>query len=409
MGKYSLRKKFVLINFLCTSFIMVVFFNIIYGFHHEARNSTVKSILSGSTIGHDFDSDGLMKEYGVILSNDWQDFPKELTSSPDGFPPELNELKKIKVKFNEDNKSFFALTKEHEGKTVYSVVKLNDDYFKYRIFGYVIKPYWWVLFSVLIVGIIYFLALYTIVFFLLKPLNKIREMAKSEFNERPNLVFTEFSDIADIIWRGFDVQKELVNNEKKLLQFISHELRTPVASIKSNSDLLIRLLDDQEKSSTVAKRVLASSDEIIDLIETILALDSSEEYKSCQKTHDLPSLILLVSDEMKLYYGARDINLSIERDCLEKPFPLAALKVVVGNVIKNAFQHGDPESEMVVQYSKGILRVANKLSLSKKDYFLDLGYGLGLKLTRRICDNYGWSMEQTDNSDCFIIKIRFWG
>ena len=96
--------------------------------------------------------------------------------------------------------------------------------------------------------------------------------------------------------------------------------------------------------------------------------------------------------EVKLQFQA-DLQLAADR---------ALLLIVVGNLIRNAFQHTD-RGEVNIGITGAELRVADTGSgipeaqlerIFQRHYkgSDSRGEGIGLSLTKRICDHYGWTI-----------------
>ena len=98
------------------------------------------------------------------------------------------------------------------------------------------------------------------------------------------------------------------------------------------------------------------------------------------------------STEVKLQIDA-DPQLAADR---------ALLLIVVGNLIRNAFQHTD-QGEVAIHLTAGKLRIADTgrgIPEAELAYIFQPRYkgsgsqgeGIGLSLTKRICDRYGWDI-----------------
>ena len=84
----------------------------------------------------------------------------------------------------------------------------------------------------------------------LRRLNKWSEAQSLEISdlEFPNLRFREFEALANRIEIAFDRMREGVNKEKLFLRHASHELRTPIAIMSANLELIDRLSTRQERT-----------------------------------------------------------------------------------------------------------------------------------------------------------------
>ncbi|HUU41677.1 MAG TPA: ATP-binding protein, partial [Desulfatiglandales bacterium] len=76
------------------------------------------------------------------------------------------------------------------------------------------------------------------------------------------------------------------------------------------------------------------------------------------------------------------------------------LRVIVDNLIRNAFQHTyDGEIKIEVNQdglevvNSGVVnnRMNNTVSLAN-DYQMNAGFGIGLDLVKRLCERFGWKL-----------------
>jgi signal transduction histidine kinase len=99
---------------------------------------------------------------------------------------------------------------------------------------------------------------------------------------------------------------------------------------------------------------------------------------------------------------AVEVKLDISsRPCLTADRPL--LLIVVGNLIRNAFQNTD-RGEVSIRLTQERLCIADTghgiaeaelASIFQRHYkgSKSRGEGIGLSLTKRICDRYGWTIK----------------
>lgn len=200
---------------------------------------------------------------------------------------------------------------------------------------------------------------------------------------------------------------ELIERERAFNQHASHELRTPLMVIKGSLSLLKESNPD-EFSKKQYLRLDQACDEINEFVSTLLALTREGDYESKQ-LHDISRKSLL--DVISQYeYLIEDKAIEWQLESLEFiriPVPLSVLKILFGNLIKNAFSYTE-EGNIKILANESLIRVADTgvgLELASNS---QQGFGLGLVIVKDICRKYGFEFTLVNNEDqgC-IADIRF--
>ena len=81
--------------------------------------------------------------------------------------------------------------------------------------------------------------------------------------------------------------------------------------------------------------------------------------------------------------------------------PQSFVRVVLINLLKNAFIHGN--GELLVELNERQLKVSNSSSKEQDSQ----GYGYGLVIVERICSRMGWQLEVQHQPSDFCVQINF--
>lgn len=258
-------------------------------------------------------------------------------------------------------------------------------------------------------GVITLFAL--ILFFIMRkvtrPVTRLKNWAKHLTNEKlsqpiPNFHYSELNSLASLIKSSLSSVQASVEREKIFLGYASHELRTPIATSRSNTELLQKLIENKapvEKQLNVLERILRANLTMTDLTETLLWLNRSEGKALIAQKFNMGLLIEQLANELTYLITGKAITVEIKTDNLLYELPESVCRIIIANLIRNAFQH-------TVEGHVTIKQVGHKLSIinqNNDDIEIttifdhdNLGFGLGLSLTERIIQQYQWQYNTTD-------------
>ncbi|MEH6530948.1 MAG: HAMP domain-containing sensor histidine kinase [Photobacterium frigidiphilum] len=188
-----------------------------------------------------------------------------------------------------------------------------------------------------------------------------------------------------------------VERERSFNRYASHELRTPLMVIKGT----ISLLGQSNEPVFIEKqrqRLLSASNEMNDFVTTLLSLTRDE---------DLSNLVLRTLDKEEI----ENIILSHSHLINHKPIncevvlkeetkikvPETTIKILVGNLVKNAFACTEEGTVTITVSPYAIEVVDTGIGLDTKPRGIE-GYGLGLVIANDICRKYGWQLDLANNA-----------
>ncbi|MDP2506449.1 HAMP domain-containing sensor histidine kinase [Oceanobacter sp. 3_MG-2023] len=257
--------------------------------------------------------------------------------------------------------------------------------------------------------------------FLSRPAGRLldwtRELDASELAQPvPDFGYSELNELASLMHGSLTSVQQTLNREQAFLRHASHELRTPIAVVRNNTELLRRLterhtpLDDTRVLATVA-RLERAGITMAQLTETLLWL-SRDDIASLPVRQIAPSdLLLQLVDELTFLLNNKTIELVVETDTdWQTRLPETPLRIVLGNIIRNAFQHtweGRVEiyqqgSRIVVNNYDSTMPGENTLLASQNaadSGQYDQGFGLGLQLTRQLTKRLNWDYHNHAEAD----------
>ena len=223
------------------------------------------------------------------------------------------------------------------------------------------------------------------------------------------------------------IVKPLEESYERQKQFISdagHELKTPVAVINVNAELLSREIGENQWISNIQYE----SERMSALISQLLDLARAEHAKPPMEAVDLSRLVCgeTLPFETVAYEKGLMLNCEID-DEIRVSGNSVQLKQLVSILIDNAIRHGEGGREILISLKKGkshaVLSVANegpeippeqRSHLFERFYRTDSArtgednhYGLGLAIAKAITVSHEGSIDLQcgDGNVEFIVKI----
>jgi signal transduction histidine kinase len=273
------------------------------------------------------------------------------------------------------------------------------------------------------------------------PLNQLREIVRrfgaGDLSARVHSSRHDgIGDVARAFDQMADRMENLLSAERRLLQDISHELRSPLARLSFAAELA-RTSQDREAA---AMRVNKEIDQLTDLVQSLLDVTREQGDLSARKLESvaLDTLVHTLIEDCEIEAAARGCQLvstgSSDAELIADP---VLLRRALENILRNAIWHAPPESvvEIALDTREGNARVSVRdcgpgvpaealTQIFKPFYRVDSsrnadsgGVGLGLAITQRaITVHHGqvWAENAEPGLrvcvdlplDCLAVKAR---
>ncbi|MGM9940597.1 MAG: histidine kinase dimerization/phospho-acceptor domain-containing protein [Bulleidia sp.] len=254
---------------------------------------------------------------------------------------------------------------------------------------------------------------------LIFSLNQIRNYITKIRNDEPAVLQVKRNDeIGEVATALTVMESELArqNHEKEeMIQNISHDLKTPIATIKSYSEAIkdgIYPYDTLEKSVDViiehAERLEKKVKSLILLNKMGYLQDTAPEGNNLDMNEVIEKAILslkVVRPEIELISKADEV-VFFHGD--EEPW-----RITVENLIDNALRYA--RSQIVVELHPDELCIINDGSHIEEDRMetlfhpyekgTDGQFGLGLSIVYRVCTTYGYHVQAENLKDGVCFRI----
>ena len=227
-------------------------------------------------------------------------------------------------------------------------------------------------------------------------------------------------------------RQKLDNMRREFVANVSHELKTPLTSIKSYTETLLDgALDDRELSENFLKVVDSEADRMTRLVRDLLQL-SSIEYKQIKWNKRSSDLIKIIENSvLKIRMTAKNKNQSLSfktnEESLIAYLDSDRIEQVVLNILSNAIKYTPDHGKIEVALEKAeqhaaIKIIDNGIGIPKEDiprlferfYRVDKarsrelgGTGLGLSIARQIIEAHDGTIQisssEGDGTEVVII------
>ncbi len=206
---------------------------------------------------------------------------------------------------------------------------------------------------------------------------------------------------------------------------ISHQLKTPITSLYVISDVLRKPLSEKEKSifEQQLNQQIERLDWLVKSLLTLAKLDADAVIFNKQKT-TLGQIARRAFAPLAIKADLEDLTVSIRGD-LQATLEVDEnwLVEALGNVIKNALEHAEPKSEIVIECQdlpmSKLIFVSNTGTVEKEEltHVFDRFYkrpaadkdsiGIGLSITKAVVQAQGGRVEAVSEDGRTIFSLRF--
>ena len=289
----------------------------------------------------------------------------------------------------------------HDGSWLYQYLILDQDSFtqasieRFDRTANLIFPIGGFFILIFLVGAFYLIARLT------RPMEEMARWADSltlETRDRsiPGFRYRELDQVAARLQQAFQRIGEVLAHEQQFLRNASHELRTPIAVIGNNAELLARILPDHPKAMPPVRRIERAAANMRQLTETLLWLAREGEQAPPLEEVDPAQMVEGLVAERRYLLEGKTVELEIQVAAGALQTARTPCRIALGNLIRNAFQY-TAEGEIRIEYAAGRFTVSNADQTNSAPHADgDFGYGLGLALVEMITDRMNWtySMEE---------------
>ena len=206
--------------------------------------------------------------------------------------------------------------------------------------------------------------------------------------------------------------QETFEKQKQFISDASHELKTPLAVIEANADVLENEIGNNKWLKYIQNEI-ESMDKLINELLLLAKTENLESIKSYKNFDFSKEVEIIVSVFESMAYEKKvKINTNIQKDIIMKGNK-EDIKHILSTLIDNAIKHTEPEKEVTIELEKEkneiILQVKNvgnpipdneRNKIFERFYRIDKArnrnekrYGLGLAIAKSTVEKYNGKIE----------------
>lgn len=255
---------------------------------------------------------------------------------------------------------------------------------------------------------------------LIRPLNQIKNyINKARYGENAELSIGRNDEIGEVAEAIVSMNNELLEQQHirdEMIQNISHDLKTPIATIKSYSE---SIKDGVYPYGTLEQSVDVIGENADRLEKKVYSLITFNKVGYLEDNKDIGILNLEMAPIIeKAILGcsvlrndisfANDIDESVYFHGEEEPW-----RTVVENLLDNALRYA--KRTVKITLSEGTLEVYNDGECIEQDRLDKLfkpyekgtkgKFGLGLSIVKKVCETYGYNVTGENMANGVVFRI----
>lgn len=231
----------------------------------------------------------------------------------------------------------------------------------------------------------------------------------------------EFMELKRVLERMTQRLSSEYRELKEYTDHTTHELQTPLAVIKTKTELLMQSANLGSEEMQLLQSINSSVNHLSRLNST-LALMTRIENQQFTGRKDI-NMAILLDEHLEMFQELISLReLTVERTYAEQEMVRTMDKgladIMITNLLKNAIVHNTEGGRIICKVDTSALEISNDgpaLSFEQKDLFRRFvrdttktgNFGLGLSLVKKICDHYKFEISYEYAAQMHIFRIFF--
>lgn len=211
-----------------------------------------------------------------------------------------------------------------------------------------------------------------------------------------------------------------IKNQKYFIDDASHELKTPIAIISANNEIM-EMTSGQNKWTESTKRQLERMNKLVNQMLNLSEYDEKDEKSLSRKDVNITSIVNKILDDMESVIINKKIKLTKTYDefivSVDESMTSEMIDIIIENAIKYCSEDGEIRTSIVNKYfiisnssspltDEDIKNIFERFYRSDKARSRDTGgNGMGLSIAKTIADVNNISLNAEYKDEFFSMKI----
>jgi signal transduction histidine kinase len=235
-----------------------------------------------------------------------------------------------------------------------------------------------------------------------------------------------------VVRRNWHIEQAARTRYQQAMQFVTHEMRTPLSAIQGSSELISRYSLTEEKRKQVAEVIHSESKRLARMVEVFLSVErlSAGQMELKHESIALAGMVATCVERARPLADRKHIALSLEpiADGLLLTGDRELMEYACYNLLSNAIKYSPQRTEVTVSGWKdqAHLRIAVKdqgIGMDQKEVKQifqkfyrtrkaeesgEAGSGIGLSIVKQIVEQHGGAIEvasQPGAGSCFTLVL----
>lgn len=262
-----------------------------------------------------------------------------------------------------------------------------------------------------------------------------KKMAQLNFDEKIDYksedeigqLAKSIDEMSDELKKSVNKLQQDVERRKRLIRDISHELKTPVTTIRGYTENIQILSSDNQRINRYCDIMIEECEVIDSLVSEMLHMSKLEDegYECRMEIIDTKELENKIKARFKNEFGDKDINVEFEKATLCANETLTERAVF--NYVSNAVKYRTPDTPVSAKgycekdmYTFAVSNYGNEISPEDRELMWDVfyktdksrnretkGHGIGLTMVKQIAALHGGqvAVESEKGINTFIIRF----
>ncbi len=195
--------------------------------------------------------------------------------------------------------------------------------------------------------------------------------------------------------------KDMLHLRNRFIKETTHELNTPVSTIRTNIELLDHQNLEDEKLQKIINRIDIGAKTISNIYDDLTYLILNHKIKSHNETINLQEILFERVEYFKILADAKKINFDIHCNAnIELFMDKIKLAKLIDNIISNAIKYNKIKGSITIILNNNKLIIKDSGKGIEQEHLEELfdrysrfdnavgGFGIGLNIVKMICDEY---------------------